>query len=200
MLNLMKENKTYYQASRHPELIELSKAPFLTVSDKGAPGSPTHMSAIESIHTVAYALKAIYIELGKDFAVPVLEGLWWVEEERPALEVPTEEWYWKLIIRVPEFVLNEHLEQVKQNIQRNNPELSHIQMIDIELIEEGLSVQMLHIGPYEKEPETVQQIEAFMNKHNLVQNGLHHEIYLSDFQTTPPDKIQTILRYPVKNK
>lgn len=200
MLDIVKENKKYYHAPAHPELVEISNAPFLTISDQGAPGSPTHISAIESLHMVAYTLKGICMELGKDFSVPVFEGLWWVEKDRPALEVPREEWYWKLIIRVPEYVLNEHIEKARDIAQMNKPELVHIQTINLEMIEEGTSVQMMHIGPFEKEPETVQQIESFMDENNLVQNGHHHEIYLSDFQTTPPHELQTILRYPVKRK
>ncbi|MCR6642920.1 MAG: GyrI-like domain-containing protein [Sporocytophaga sp.] len=63
---------------------------------------------------------------------------------------------------------------------------------------EGICVQMLHLGPFSKEVETLKQMEIFMNENNLGKNGLHHEIYLSDFRKTSEDKLKTILREPVK--
>lgn len=63
---------------------------------------------------------------------------------------------------------------------------------------EGKVVQMLHVGPFDKEPETLQKIDEFMMNHNLKRAGLHHEIYLSDFNKTAPEKLKTILREPVE--
>ena len=60
------------------------------------------------------------------------------------------------------------------------------------------SVQMLHIGPFSTEPVTLKQIAEFIDLNKLAKNGLHHEIYLSDFRRTPPEKLKTILREPVK--
>ena len=71
---------------------------------------------------------------------------------------------------------------------------------NVELFEltEGRCVQMMHVGPFSKELETLKVINTFCQEHNLKRNGLHHEIYLSDFRKTPPEKLKTILREPVK--
>jgi hypothetical protein len=63
---------------------------------------------------------------------------------------------------------------------------------------EGKTVQMLHVGPFDKEPETLKEMKTCMQAHNFKKNGLHHEIYLSDFRKTAPEKLRTILREPVK--
>ena len=63
---------------------------------------------------------------------------------------------------------------------------------------EGNCVQILHVGPFSTEPESLLKLGAFMEENKLSKNGLHHEIYLSDFRKTEADKLKTILREPVK--
>ncbi len=132
-----------------------------------------------------------------DFTVPKLEGLWWVDSEKNALEVPKSEWYWKLLIRMPEFVTAEGSEQAKINVMKKKG-IDKIKDILLEKITEGQCVQIMHIGPYATESETINQIKTFMKKRGLIDNGLHHEIYLSDPRKTAPEKMKTILRQPVK--
>ncbi len=195
MMNLMITDNKYYHAPDHPELIELESNLYLTISDQGAPGGSAHLAAVQALHTSAYGVKSLMMKEGKDFIVPVLEGLWWVDGNKPVREVPMEQWYWKLLIRVPDYVTESHWERTKINAIMDNP---LIQSIVLETINEGKCVQMMHNGPYDREQETVDLIEAFMKDHNLVQNGLHHEIYISDIMSTPPEKARTILRHPVR--
>ena len=132
-----------------------------------------------------------------DFAVPKLEGLWWVNSKKYALEIPKSEWHWKLMIRIPNFVTVENFEQAKTNVI-NKKGIEKIREIQFEKIVEGKCIQIMHIGPYSTEPETINQIQDFMKENGLVENGLHHEIYLSDPRKTAPEKMKTILRQPVK--
>lgn len=124
----------------------------------------------------AAALKSLYPrayaarKISK-FQVGKLEGQWWAPEHENS---PREEWNWKLLIQIP-FATD-----------------------DSEIIDEGPLLQMLHIGPFSTEPETLAQMHAYMHEHGLVHNGLHHEVYLSDFRRTPPERGRTILRQPVR--
>ncbi|WP_258168653.1 GyrI-like domain-containing protein [Paenibacillus sp. AR247] len=181
-MNLMITDNKYYHAPDHPELIELENNLYLTISDQGAPGGSAHLAAVQALHTSAYGVKSLMMMEGKDFIVPVLEGLWWVDGNKPVREVPMEQWYWKLLIRVPDYVTESHWERTKIKAIMDNP---LIQSIVLETINEGKCVQMMHNGPYDREQETVDLIEAFMKDHNLVQNGLHHEIYISDIMSPP---------------
>ena len=196
-LDLTKEYKTYYTAKTSPEVVEFGEISFLTIEGKGEPGGKEFTSKVEALYPLAYGVKNICKKQGKDFAVPKLEGLWWVESDRPPLEVPREEWYWKLLIRMPDFVTSEMVEKTKEEVFKKK-RIELVKEIKFEKIKEGKCVQILHIGPYSAEPESLAKIRKLMEEQKLIENGLHHEIYLSDPRRVPEEKWKTILRQPVK--
>lgn len=118
-LDLKKEHRTYYKAKPSPEVVEFGEIPFLTTEGKGEPGGKEFTSKVEALYPLAYGVKNLCKKQGKDFVVPKLEGLWWVESDKPALEVPREEWLWKLLIRMPEFVTLEIVEKAKVQVIKN---------------------------------------------------------------------------------
>jgi len=63
---------------------------------------------------------------------------------------------------------------------------------------EGLSAQIMHIGPYSEEQATVGRLHAFIRENGYERRGKHHEIYLSDPRRAAPEKLKTILRQRVK--
>jgi hypothetical protein len=198
-LDLTKEYKTYYTAKTTPEVVEFNEVQFLTIEGKGAPSGKEFTAKVEALYPLAYGVKNVCKKQGKDFGVPKLEGLWWVESNKPALEVSREEWRWKLLIRMPEFVTSDIVEKVKAEvIKKKGIEL--VKEIKFEKITEGKCVQILHVGPYSTEPESLSKMRKLMKEKNLVDDGLHHEIYLSDPRKVTPEKMKTILRQPVKER
>ncbi len=198
-LDLTKEYKTYYTAKTTPEVVEFNEVQFLTIEGKGAPSGKEFTAKVEALYPLAYGVKNVCKKQGKDFVVPKLEGLWWVESNKPALEVPREEWRWKLLIRMPEFVTSDIVEKVKAEvIKKKGIEL--VKEIKFEKITEGKCVQILHVGPYSTEPESLSKMRKLIKEKNLIENGLHHEIYLSDPRKVTPEKMKTILRQPVKER
>jgi len=198
-LDLTKEYKTYYTARPSPQIVEFGQAKFLSIEGKGEPAGKEFTSKVEALYPLAYGIKIPMKKEGKDFTVAKLEGLWWVESDKPALEVPREEWQWKLLIRMPEFVTSEDVGKAKgEVIKKKGIEL--VKEVKFEKISEGKCVQMLHIGPYSTEPESLEKMRKLMEEKNLIENGLHHEIYLSDPRRVPEEKMKTILRQPVKEK
>lgn len=204
-LDLTKRYKPYYTAKAQPEIIEIEHAHYLSVTGKGDPSGKEFATLVQGIYSTAYDLKFHYKAEGKDFVVAKLEGLWRFDEQKFAgagiddapIKVPRSEWEYSLLIRLPEYVSPE---QVKISIENVVLKKGIFAANDVEYFEmrEGKCVQMLHIGPFDKEPETLKQIKAFSDEHGLKRNGLHHEIYLSDFRKTAPEKLRTILREPVK--
>jgi hypothetical protein len=203
--DLSKKYKAYYTAKTKPELVHVEKAQFLSIRGKGDPSGEDYSLRIQALYSTAYTLKFILKSLGNDFVVAKLEGLWWFDEERfgnptmdeSPLAVPRSEWEYRLLIRMPEFVKeNEISTAINTVVSRKNLQLAD----EVELFEmnEGKCVQMLHKGPFSTEPESLKQILAFCEQNKLSRNGLHHEIYLSDFRKTPSDQLKTILREPVK--
>ncbi len=196
-LDLVKAYRSYYKAGKKPEIVEFGEANFLSVEGKGEPAGKAFVSKIEALYPLAYGIKKICKEQNKDFGVPKLEGLWWVEGNKPALEVPRKEWLWKLLIRMPEFVTQEMMQSVQQEVatkKQNNL----ITNISFEKITEGKCIQIMHIGPYSTEPVTINILMESMTSKGYSVDGLHHEIYLSDPRRTEPSKMKTIIRYPVK--
>ena len=195
--DLVKQDKEYYSAKKKPELREFSELIFLTILGKGEPAGIEFTKAVEAIYPLAYGIKKICKQQEMDFAVPKLDGLWWVNSEKNALEIPRSEWHWKLLIRMPNFVTMKNFEQAKTEVI-NKKRIYKISDIQFEKITEGKCVQVMHLGPYSKEPETINLMKDFMTQNGLVENGLHHEIYISDPRKTAPDKMKTIIRQPVK--
>ncbi|SEI43818.1 hypothetical protein SAMN05216327_101570 [Dyadobacter sp. SG02] len=204
-MDLAKHFKSYYTAKGKPELLHIEKARYLSIQGKGDPSGEDFAQKIQAIYPVAYTLKFAFKAQGKDFAVAKLEGLWWYDEERYAgisiadspTAIPRSEWEYRLLIRIPDYVEEKDVQTSVETCfaskgQATIREVSYFEM------EEGKVVQMLHTGPFDKEPETLAKLNDFISTNNLGRNGLHHEIYLSDFRKTSPDKLKTILREPVK--
>lgn len=203
--DLTKVFKQYFSAKAKPELVEIEAAQFISITGKGDPSGDAFAASIQALYTAAYGIKFFYKEQGKDFVVSKLEGLWQFDLEKykgigmadaPA-KIPRSEWEYRLLIRMPDFVS-------KQVVVKSLPEISikkenaQVKQVEWYEMKEGKSVQMLHVGPFSTEPESLALMAQFMAEKGLAHNGLHHEIYLSDFRKTPDSKLKTILREPVK--
>ncbi|KQX44741.1 GyrI-like domain-containing protein [Paenibacillus sp. Root444D2] len=198
-LDLAKTYKSYYTAPAKPQLVEFEPNWYVTIQGQGDPDGIAFSNATEALYTLSYSIKGIYKKEEKDFTVAKLEGLWWVDGDRKALDVPREEWHWKLLIRMPDYVRAESIEDARSIAMSKKKELTVISDINYETLHEGACVQMLHVGPYAAEPESLKQIEHFLTEHRRKIRGLHHEIYLSDPRKVEPSKMKTILRYPVQS-
>ena len=193
-LDLTKEYRDYYSAKTKVEKVAFGKIPYLTIMGKGEPAGKEFSEKTGAIYPVAYGVKKICKETIQDFGVPKLEGLWWVEDKRPALEVPRSEWYWKLLIRMPDFVTNKMVDNaIVEVVKKKTKTASEVKF---EIIDEGDLVSILHVGSYKTEPESIKQLDDFIMSNSLTKNGFHHEIYLSDPNKTEPEKLKTILRQP----
>jgi hypothetical protein len=163
---------------------------------KGEPGDEEFVQAVRALYPLAYGVKKLYKLENRDFAVPSLEGLWWVDGKRPAVEVPRNRWKWKLMIRMPDFVVKTTVESAKTMVaETKKNEL--ILKVAFETMEEGQCVQALHVGLYAGEPTTIASLVRFAAEQKRKIAGLHHEIYLSDPSKTAAEKMKTIIRYPV---
>lgn len=201
-LDLEKADTNYYKVGLEPEIRDLDPYYYLTVEGKGSPNSKPFFTAMEQLYAIAFAIKFTCKAEDMDFKVPKMEGLWWIEGGPEAQhkfpETPQEEWYWKLLIRMPDFVEGDHFYRAVQKVKAKNPGLLQDDAVKYELINEGKCVQILHIGSYYKEEPTIAKAIDFMQENELAIAGHHHEIYLSDPRKTAEHKLKTILRYAVK--
>lgn len=180
-------------------VIDVPPMNFLKIDGHGDPEtSQEYKDAIEALYAVSFGLKFTIKEaLGVDYTVLPLEGLWWsVHNERVDLD-RNANWYWTSMIMQPDPITAEHvvatIEQVRH--QKNLPALDKIRF---EPLHEGLSAQVLYIGPYAKESPTIDWLHEFIRHGHYCMAGKHHEIYLSDPRRTEPDKLRTIIRQPIR--
>lgn len=200
-LDLKKELKEFYKASaKKPNIIDVPEGKFVTITGRGAPGGAAYQAALNALYTAAYTLKFKCKAEGKDFTVMTLEGLWWWDD--PSITdvskaPPMEEWNWKSIIRMPDFVTEEMIKAVSEEV-REKKGIEEVNKIKLETFHEGLSAQILHIGPYSEEGPTVKRLHDFIKENGYKMRGLHHEVYMSDPRRVPPERWKTIIRQPVE--
>ncbi|GAB3041931.1 GyrI-like domain-containing protein [Parafrigoribacterium mesophilum] len=166
--------------------------------DEESAGAVSRGDAVGALLAASDAARQLSVaELGRDYVVGPLEGLWYAEHLVPFTQVPKSEWLWTMMIRQPEWLPPELLEAAVAKAHDAAPHaagaLRHARLL------EGRSVQILHIGPYSAEGAIITRMHGrYLPQHRLVENGRHHEIYLSSPRATAPEKLRTVLRQPVR--
>jgi hypothetical protein len=198
-LDLRKELKAYYSAKKKPGIIDVPPGKFLAIVGKGEPGGEAYSAALQALYGLSYTLKFKSKAKGLDFTVMALEGLWWWDDPTIFdLENAPErkEWNWKSMIRQPDFITPEMLEEIRPEVkEKKGPTVDDVAL---ETFHEGLSAQIMHRGPYSEEGPTVMRLHEFITEEGYRMRGHHHEIYLSDPSRSKPENIKTIIRQPVE--
>ena len=197
-IDLYKLHKTDYSAPKKPVILTIKKASYLAIAGQGSPDGPLFGDSIGALYGAAFTIKMTRKFAGEqDYSVCKLEAQWWADESDGNFsQAPKEQWRWKLLIRTPDFVRPTELRKaVNVLLKREKPPL--VKEVVLEAFTEGRCVQMLHVGPYEREHETIERMRSHAKENRLQFAGRHHEIYLSDPRRVPPDRLKTILRQPV---
>lgn len=208
-LDLKKQFKHLYQPSAKKVVtVQVPRLQFAMIDgaiEKGKePGnSPGFQEATQALYGIAYTLKFMLKKREAnaiDYPVMALEGLWWVEDGIFDITVK-DNWFYTLMIMHPDVITKELFEGAREQVRRKKGDSPALSKARLAYFEEGLCAQVMHIGPYATEPETVDCMKEYMASHglrdNVGPNGRHHEIYLSDPRKAAPDKMKTVLRHPV---
>ena len=202
-----KEYREFYLPPNRPELITVPRWNYLAVRGEGDPNTEggAYQRAIGVLYAVAYTLKMSYktdhqIAGFFDYVVPPLEGFWHQAGTDGVDYGRKEDFRWVSVIRLPDFVTREDFAwAVETASKKKKLDCSGAEFLTVE---EGLCVQMLHLGPFDDEPASVARMDAYLAEQGYVndwENGrLHHEIYLSDARRVPPEKWKTVIRHPVR--
>jgi hypothetical protein len=198
-LDLKKTFKSLYTASaRVPALVEVPRLSYLMIDGRGDPNrSPAFQEAVEALFSLSYTLKFLIKKSpgGIDYGVMPLEGLWWAEEMKDFPTGSRDDWQWTLMILQPELVTGQLVGRAREQAAAKK-ELPAIERVRLETSEEGLSAQILHVGPFSEEGPTIARLHRFIEEQGLSLRGKHREIYLSDFRRTEPGRLKTIIRQP----
>ena len=204
-----KEYKEFYMPNNKPEIVTVPKANYIAVRGAGNPNEEggAYQQAISVLYAIAYTLKMSYktgykIEGFFEYVVPPLEGFWWQDDVEGVDYSNKDTFNWISVIRLPDFVSKQDFDwAVEAASKKKKIDCSKAEYITIE---EGLCVQIMHYGPFDDEPATVDIMDKFIEQ-NGYQNDfsdtrLHHEIYLSDVRKAASEKWKTVIRHPIKRK
>lgn len=202
-LDLAKSDKNYYHAGLRPEVKDYDSYYYLSIEGKGSPDNEPFLQAMEALYGTAYGIKFLCKGEDNDFVVPKMECYWFIaggqEVQHKFAEAAKSEWCWKIVIRMPDFVESHHFFQAAGQLTNKKPELSAvIDNLKFELINEGKCAQILHIGSWDREEQSIEKLHGFIRKEGLKIIGYHKEIYISNPRRVEESKKKTILRYQVK--
>lgn len=202
-----KEYKEFYMPKNTPKIVIVPKVNYIAVRGNGDPNEEggAYQQAISILYAVAYTLKMSYktnykIEGFFDYVVPPLEGFWWQKGACKIDYGDKSKFCWISVIRLPEFITKKDFDWAVEEATKKKK--LDCRIAEFLTIDEGLCVQIMHIGPFDNEPETVAIMDNFISE-NGYQNDfsdtrIHHEIYLSDARKVPPEKWKTVIRHPIK--
>ena len=178
-----KQDKALYGAKKSPALITIPAQNYIMISGKGNPNDVDFSNRVGALYSLAYAVKSSYKAVSlqeeiHDFAVYPLEGIWTKINED----------------YLSEEMVNKALGMVR--IKKPNPLLEEIHF---ETMQNGLCVEVLHVGAFDDEPVSFEKMDQFSAAHGLQRSeNYHREIYLSNANRVEKSKLKTILRYSVE--
>lgn len=209
IFDFKREYKNLYMPGSNPEIVEVPKANYIAVWGQGDPNEENgaYQKAINILYAIAYTIKMSKKGEHKipgfyDFTVPPLEGFWWQEGRKGIDYCDKSSFQWISVIRLPEFVTRPEFDwAVTEASRKKKMDCSRAEYMTVE---EGLCVQVMHMGSFDKEPETIARMDKFLEE-NGYENDIneirrHHEIYLSDARKVAPEKWKTVIRHPIRNK
>jgi hypothetical protein len=198
-IDLKKQYKSFYNPPVGKMVeVNLPPLPYLMIDGAGSPASAAFADAMSALYSLAYTLKFSLKKTREiDFTVMGAEGLWWAEDMADYLSKNKDKWLWRLILLLPDFVTEADVEATRIDVKRKKG-ISAVEQVRLESFEEGLCVQTMYIGAYADEAPTIQALHQYIADHGYSLHGLHHEIYLGDPRRTPPERLKTILRQPMR--
>ena len=202
-----KEYKEFYMPKSKPAIVTVPKANYIAVRGKGNPNEEdgAYQKAISVLYAIAYTLKMSYKTDYKingffEYVVPPLEGFWWQEDINGVNYADKDSFNWISVLRLPDFISRENFDwAVNTAAKKKKLDCSSAEFLTID---EGLCVQIMHIGLFDDEPESVAKMDAYLSENgyenDLSDTRLHHEIYMSDARKVAPEKWKTVIRHPIK--
>lgn len=198
-IDFKKEMKEFYRPPRKPVIVDVPPLQFVMINGTGYPGtSQEYQDAMQTLFPVAYTLRfAIKKASILDYKVMPLEGLWWAEDmDVFTIDDRPEEWLWTSMIMQPSQVTKDLFTEAVQTARKKKNPVA-LTKIRLETYHEGLAVQVMHTGPFSEEGPVIENMHQFAFDQGYELRGKHHEIYLSDFTRTAPEKLKTVIRQPI---
>ena len=199
-----KKEKSYYMPKCKPEIVDIKELKFIQIKGNGNPNSEEFSDKVGVLYTLSYTIKMM-LKNGEnpegyfDYVVYPLEGIWDLTEEGRNKDIfDKNELVYTIMIRQPDFITEDIFKRAKEIVEKKKPNklLDEVKFLSEE---DGLCVQMMHIGSFDEEHKTFEIMNKYCEENNIkIKSKVHREIYISDFRKTAPEKLKTVLRYRVE--
>lgn len=216
-LDYKKAYRDLYLPKTKPSIVAVPSMNFITVAGTGDPNDTegSYSRAMEILYGLSWTIKMS--KMGNampvgyfEYVVPPLEGLWWFDGHGVS-GLPIEnksEFHWISMIRQPEFVTKEIFTWAQEQLAQKKPSVE-VTQARFTSFEEGLCAQIMHLGSYDNEAQTVTELANFIEEEGYTENisgqlkaypiqNRHHEIYLNDPRKTVSEKLKTVIRHPIR--
>lgn len=198
-----KHAKELYISKNKVELITVPEFKFFMIKGKGNPNNEHFSEEVGVLYSLSYAVKmmpksGLIPEGYYDYTVFPLEGVWDMSEKgKLQSTLYKNELIYTIMIRQPDFVTKEIAMKAIEIVKKKKPNYL-LKSVNFGSIEDGLCVQMLHVGSYDDEPSSFEKMKEYCEQNNLKRlTEKHREIYISDARKTEVSKLKTVLRYRV---
>lgn len=196
-IDMKKDMKHLYTAGKEPAIVTVPEITFIAYDGQGDPNtSKEFQDSMGVIFGLAYTIKFMCKGMEKDFVVMPLEGLWWTDDMSDFSVANKEIWKWTVMIALPDFIDIGIFNEAKQKLFAKK-KLSNIDKARLEKYEDGLSAQILHMGPYAEEQPTIEKLHVFIKEQGYRMHKKHREIYFNSPERVIPEKLKTIIRQPI---
>lgn len=202
-----KEYKEFYLPKNKPSIVDIPRMNYVAVRGKGDPNAADgdYQRALSILYAVSFTIKMSYkgdhrIDGYFEYVVPPLEGFWWQDGVEGINYADKSGFNWISVIRLPEFVTPDEFKWATGEVERKKSiDCSNAEFLTVD---EGLCVQMMHLGSYDDEPASVALMDGYAKDNgyalDLSDTRRHHEIYLSDPRRCAADKLKTVIRHPIR--
>lgn len=195
----------YLPTTKKVEVVSVPCLNFLKIdgaieAGQGPSTSPAFQAALGALYGAAYTLKFMLKQHKTnplDYPVMPLEGLWWVRDGKFDIQIK-DNWDYTVMILQPESITPALFAEALEKLRKKKGDQPDFARLRLETFEEGLAMQIMHLGAYAEEPATVAKMDAFAAENGYHKHGNHHEIYLGDPMRADPAKLKTILRHPIR--
>lgn len=208
-IDFKKVYKQFYMPKKIPTIIDVPTFNYIAIEGKGNPNEQDgeYQEALQLLYAIVFTIKMSKMGEHKlddyyEYVMPPLEGLWWMPGKEGIDYQNKQDFHFVSMIAQPDFVDEEVFVWACEEVEKKKGlDTSKAKFISMN---EGCCVTCMHLGSYDDEPATLDQMHKFADEmgyeFDLSDERRHHEIYLSDPRKGNPEKLKTVIRVPIRRK
>ena len=196
-----KHEKNLYGVKQSPRIVDIPMQQFIMIKGEGNPKDKEFSDKVSALYSLAYGIKMMYkntISTNEisDYTVYPLEAIW--KDIGDTQQLDKNQLEYTIMIRQPDVITKDIVFDALERVKIKKPN-SLYEQIFFDTMQDAKSIEVQHIGVYDDEPISFQNLDLLAKENGLVRStNYHREIYLNNANRVLKIKLKTILRYCVK--